>query len=49
MPLKKGSSRKTINSNTKEMIRAGYPPKQAYAAANKKAGKSKPKSRRKKK
>lgn len=33
MPLKKSSSNKAREQNTKEMIRAGYPPKQAVAAA----------------
>lgn len=40
MPLKKGKSRKTINSNTAELIHSGYKPDQAYAIANKKAGTS---------
>lgn len=40
MPLKKGSSRKVVSSNIREMRRAGYPQKQAVAAALRKAGKS---------
>lgn len=33
MPLKKGKSTKVISSNIKEMIKAGYPRKQAIAAS----------------
>lgn len=38
MPLAEGSSRETIASNIKEMIRAGHDPKQAAAAAYREAG-----------
>lgn len=41
MPLKKGKSRKIINSNTEELIHSGYPPKQAYAISMDKSRKNK--------
>ena len=41
MPLKSGSSKKTIASNIRTEIKAGKPPKQAAAIAYSKAGKSK--------
>lgn len=49
MPLKKGTSRKTIGSNIKEMERAGHPKAQSIAASLNEARESGAKIPRKKK
>ena len=45
MSLKKGSSKKTISANIRELRHSGYPQNQAVAIAMDKAGKSRKKKK----
>ncbi len=48
MPLKKGSSKKTISENISELRHSNFPEKQSIAIAMNSAGKSKSKKKGKK-
>ena len=48
MPLMPGKSNEVVGKNISEMMKSGHPRAQAIAAAMNVAGKSKPKSKRKK-
>jgi hypothetical protein len=45
-PLKKGSSRKVVSQNIREMMQSGYPQRRAVAAALRTAGVSRKRKRK---
>lgn len=47
MPLKSGKSEKAVSANIRTLMHEGRPQKQAIAIAMSKAGKAKPKGKRK--
>jgi hypothetical protein len=47
MPLKKGSSKRVISANIREMMHSGHPQKQAIAAAMSQARRSRSKKKKK--
>jgi hypothetical protein len=49
MPLKQGTSKNAISANIRELVKAGYPQKQAIAIAMNEAGKTKSKPKTKSK
>lgn len=46
MPLKRGSSKKTVSDNIRELVKSGRPQDQAVAIALEKAGKGRRRKRK---